>query len=118
MLPFGLCNALNTFQREVLAIFVDLKFVEIYMDDFSVLGDPFQEALKNLEKVLLHCQESHLALSDKKCRLMCKAGVVLHHLISSKGIQVDPTKIVLEPVFTSLRHRSFLYWISFFRCLI
>ena len=86
MLPFGLCNAPTTFQREVLAIFVDLEFVEIYMDDFSVFGDSFQEALENLEKVLLRCQEAHLALSNKKCRLMCKAGVILGHLISSKGI--------------------------------
>ena len=64
-----------------------------YMDDFSVFGDSFQEALKNLEKVLLRCQESHLALSDKKCGLICKARGVLGHLISDKGIQVDPTKI-------------------------
>ena len=93
MLPFGLCDALATFQRAVLAIFADLEFVEIYMDDFAVFGDSFQEALENLEKVLAHCQEAHLALCDKKCRLMCKAGVVLGHLISSKGIQVDPAKI-------------------------
>ena len=54
VLPFGLCNVPATFQRAVLAIFTDLEFVEIYMDDFSVFGDYFQEALKNLEKVLLH----------------------------------------------------------------
>ena len=86
VLPFGLCNALATYQRAVMAIFVDLECVEIYMDDFYVFGDSFQEALKNLEKVLLHYQEDNIALSDKKCRLMCKAGVVLGHLISKKGI--------------------------------
>ena len=86
MLPFGLCNALATFQRAVLAIFADLEFVEIYMDEFSVFRDSFQKALKNMEKVILRCQEAHLTLSDKKCRLMCKAGVVLGHLISDKGI--------------------------------
>ena len=80
VLPFGLCNAPNTFQREVLAIFFYLEFVKIYMDDFSVFGNSFQEALENLEKVLLCCQDAHLALSDKKCRLMCKARVVLGHL--------------------------------------
>ena len=89
VLPYGLCNAPATFQRAVLAIFADLEFVEIYMDDFSMFGDSFQEALENLEKVLLRCQEAHFALSDKKCRLMCKAGIVLGHLISGKGIQVD-----------------------------
>ena len=51
-----------------------------------MFGDSFQEALKNLEKVLLCCQEAHLALSDKKCRLMCKSEVVLGHFISDKGI--------------------------------
>ncbi len=86
MLPFGLCNAPDTFQRAVLAIFADLEFVEIYMDDFSMFGDSFEEYLENLEKVLLHFQEAHLTLSDKKCRLMCKVGLVLGHLISSKGI--------------------------------
>lgn len=86
MLPFGLCNAPATFQRAVLAIFADLEFVEIYMDDFFVFGDSFQEALKNLEKVLLCCQVAYLTLSDKKCILMCKVGVVVGHLISGKGI--------------------------------
>ena len=63
VLPFSLCNALATFQSAVLAIFADLEFVEIYMDDFFVFGDSFQEALKNLEKVLLHCQEAHISLT-------------------------------------------------------
>ena len=43
--------------------------------------------------MLLHYQEAHLALSEKKCILMCNSGVDLGHLISNKGIQVDPTKI-------------------------
>lgn len=77
----------------VMAIFVDLKCVNIYMDDFLVFANSFQEALKNLEKVLLRFQEAQLALSDKKCRLMCTTGVVLGILVSDKGIQVDPTKI-------------------------
>jgi len=93
VLPFGLFNSLATFQRPSLAIFANLEFVEIYMDDFSVFGDSFQEALENLEKVLLHCHEAHLALSENKCRLMCKVGIVLGHLISTKDIQVDPAKI-------------------------
>ena len=63
------------------------------MDDFSVFGNSFDEALKNLEKVILCCQEAHIDLSDKKCRLMCQVGAVLGHLVSDKGIQVDPAKI-------------------------
>ena len=69
-----------------MAIFADLEFVEIYMNDFFVFGDSFQESLENLEKEILHCEEAHLVLSENKCRLMCIAGVVLGHLISGKGI--------------------------------
>ncbi len=68
VLPFGLCNAPATFQRAVLGIFADLihDCVEVYMDDFMVYGDTFEEALNNLEKVLIRCQETNLSLSHEK----------------------------------------------------
>jgi hypothetical protein len=68
VLPFRLCNAPTTFQRVVLAIFSDLTndCVEVYMDDFTVHGQDFQEALTNLEKVLIRCKETNLSLSNEK----------------------------------------------------
>ena len=67
VLPFGLCNAPTIFQREVLFIFVDLihECVEVYMDDFSMYGNEFDEYLHNLEKVLIRCIESNLSLSNE-----------------------------------------------------
>jgi hypothetical protein len=66
--PFGLCNSPATFQRVVLGVFADLihDCVEVYMDDFTVYGNTFEEALSNLEKVLIRCQESNLSLSHEK----------------------------------------------------
>ena len=48
VLPFGLCNAPTTFQRAVLAIFSDLihDCVEVYMDDFTMYGNEFDESYK------------------------------------------------------------------------
>jgi hypothetical protein len=68
VLPFGLCNAPTTFQRVVLAIFSDLTndCVEVYMDDFTVHGEDFQQALTSLEKVLIRCKETNLSLSNEK----------------------------------------------------
>ena len=39
-MPFGLCNALGTFQRCMMAIFSDMveKTIEVFMDDFSPLA--------------------------------------------------------------------------------
>ena len=46
-MPFGLCNAPATFQRCMLAIFSDMveKYLEVFMDDFSVFGSSFDETL-------------------------------------------------------------------------
>ena len=95
VLPFSLCNAPATFQREVLEIFSDQTHdcVKIYMDDFTIYGNTFGEALENLEKLLIRCLEANLALSHKKCKMMLIEGIVLGHHISSTGIKVDPTKI-------------------------
>ena len=56
-MPFGLCNALATFQRCMNALFSDYisDFLEIFIDDFFVFGISFYECLTNLEKVLKIC---------------------------------------------------------------
>ncbi|GJS81969.1 hypothetical protein Tco_0748510 [Tanacetum coccineum] len=53
-MPFGLCNALATFQRCMLAIFYDMieESVEVFMDDFSVFGNSFDNCLNNLNRML------------------------------------------------------------------
>jgi hypothetical protein len=54
-MPFGLCNALVTFQRYMISIFSDMieRFMEIFMDDFSVFSSSFQECLHHLALVLV-----------------------------------------------------------------
>jgi len=63
-----LCNAPATFQRVVLGNFSNLirDCVEVYMDDFMVYGNYFEEDLKNLETFLLRCKEENLSLSHEK----------------------------------------------------
>nr|GEX24491.1 reverse transcriptase domain-containing protein [Tanacetum cinerariifolium] len=53
-MPFGLCNAPGTFQRCMLAIFHDMveKTMEVFMDDFSVFGNSFENCLSHLDKML------------------------------------------------------------------
>nr|GEY05841.1 reverse transcriptase domain-containing protein [Tanacetum cinerariifolium] len=53
-MPFGLCNALGTFQRCMMAIFHDMikKTMEVFMDDFSVFGNFFKTCLSHLDKML------------------------------------------------------------------
>jgi hypothetical protein len=64
-MPFGLCNAPATFQRYMISIFSDMveRFIEIFMDDFSVFGLSFQECLHRLTLVLVRCKEKNLVLN-------------------------------------------------------
>jgi hypothetical protein len=67
--------------------------MEIYMDKFNVIGDSFDEALINLEKVFRKCRETNLSLSNKKYFMIMFGGIVLGYHVSAIGIKVDPTKI-------------------------
>ena len=69
--------------------------MEVYMDDITVYGGDFQECLTNLEAILQRCIEKNLVLNWEKCHFMVNQGIVLGHVISSKGIEVDKAKIEL-----------------------
>jgi hypothetical protein len=79
MMPFGLCNAPATFQKCMLNIFSDMveRFLEIFMDDFSVFGDSFDDCLTNIEKVLSKYEEKNLVLNWEKCYFMVTNDIVL-----------------------------------------
>jgi hypothetical protein len=64
-MPFRLYNAQATFQRCMLSIFSDMveRFLENFLDDFSVFGYSFDDCLTNLEKVLSRCEENNLVLN-------------------------------------------------------
>nr|XP_009595482.2 uncharacterized protein LOC104091772 [Nicotiana tomentosiformis] len=78
-MPFGLCNAPATFQRCMMSIFSDMVeyFLEVFMDDFSVVGDSFEHCLDNLRQVLKRCEEANLVLNWEKCHFMVDEGIVL-----------------------------------------
>ncbi|CAN6679072.1 unnamed protein product [Malus baccata var. baccata] len=123
-MPFGLCNAPATFQRCMVSIFSDFieKIIEVFMDDFSVFGDSFDGCLENLTLILKRCMETNLVLNWEKCHFMVKQGIVLGHIISENGIEVDKSKTDLVrhlPSPTSVREvRSFLGHAGFYRRFI
>jgi len=123
-MPFGLCSAPATFQRCMMSIFSEYvdKIIEVFMDDFSVYGDSFESCLANLAIILDRCIETNLVLNSEKCHFMVTQGIVLGHIVSAKGIEVDKAKIdVIQnlPYPSSVKSiRSFLGHAGFCRRFI
>nr|GEW12252.1 reverse transcriptase domain-containing protein [Tanacetum cinerariifolium] len=123
-MPLGLCNAPGTFQRCMMAIFLDMieKTIEVFMDDFSVFGNLFLSCLIHLEKMLMRYEDTSLCLNWETSHFMVKEGIVLGHKVSKKGIEVDKAKV---DVISKLPHpttvkgiRSFLGHAGFYRRFI
>ena len=123
-MPFRLCNAPGTFQRCMMAILSDMveRTIEVFMDDFSVVGLSFDDCLENLRVVLRICEETNLVLNWEKCHFMVREGIVLGHKISARGIEVDIAKVEviekLPPPISVKGIRSFLGHVGFYRRFI
>jgi len=94
-MPFSLYNALATFQCCMLSLFSDMvdQFLEIFMDDFFIYGDSFDQYLHHLELVLQRCAEKNLTLNWEKCHFMVRHEIILDHEISKNGIEVKKAMI-------------------------
>ncbi|CAN6583817.1 unnamed protein product [Malus baccata var. baccata] len=97
-----------------------LPFIDQMLE--SVFGDSFDGCLENLTKILKRCVETNLVLNWEKCHFMVRQGIVLGHIVSERGIEVDKSKIDLIrylPSPTSVREiRSFLGHAGFYRRFI
>ncbi|XP_009776087.2 uncharacterized mitochondrial protein AtMg00860-like [Nicotiana sylvestris] len=89
------------------------------MDNFSMVGNSFDDCLANLDKLLASYEETNLVLNWEKCHFMVGEGIILGHKISNNGIEVDKAKIEviskLSPPTSVKGMRSFLghagfYW--------
>nr|GFA58765.1 putative nucleotidyltransferase, ribonuclease H [Tanacetum cinerariifolium] len=69
------------------------KTMEVFMDDFLVFGNSFENCLSCLDKMLQRCEDTNLSLIWEKSHFMVKEGIVLGHKISKNGIEVDRAKV-------------------------
>nr|GFA88976.1 reverse transcriptase domain-containing protein [Tanacetum cinerariifolium] len=79
----------------MLAIFYDMveNMMKVFMDDFLVFGNSFENYLSRLDKMLQRCEDTNLSLNWEKSHFMVKEGIVLGHMISKNGIGVDKAKV-------------------------
>ena len=107
-----------------MAIFSDFigESIEVFMDDFSVFGWSFDACLEHLTQILDGCVKKRLVISWEKSHFMVREDIVLGHLVSSKGLEVNKAKVEVIQNLTLpkliRKLRSFLGHVGFYRRFI
>ena len=123
-MPFGLCNAPATFERlmELVLSGLNWKACLIYLDDVIVFGKDFDSALFNLEAVWTRMRQANLRLKPSKCALFRSRVPFLGHVVTRKGVEVDPAKTEAVDKWPEPENvkdvRSFLGLASYYRRFI
>eukprot|EP00833_Pecoramyces_ruminatium_P018235 jgi/Orpsp1_1/1192267/evm.model.d7180000091854.1 len=124
VMPFGLCNAPATFQREMNRIFFDLigDCVFVYIDDLVVYSPSMEQHIKDLEKVFYILHNNGLKINLEKCHFFKEEVELLGHKLSTRGISPIDAKvnIIIKwlPPKNIKQLRSFLGAISYYRKFI
>ena len=106
VMPFGLKNAVVTYQRLMNKMFVHQigRNVQVYVDDMLVKSQCEDDHLDDLRETLDTLRSYNMKLNLNKCAFGVMAGKFLGFMVSQRGIKVNPEKIQaiveLEPLRT------------------
>jgi len=124
VLPFGLINSVAEFQKildQVLGPEI-LRFAAVYVDDIQITSTSFQEHMQHLELIFKKLAEHNITINRNKSQFLKKQVIFLGHIISERGISMDPDKIQtirnFQPPKTRKQVQSFLGFINFYRKFI
>lgn len=95
VLPFGLTNAVATFQRSMdqLVERENLKDTFVYVDNITVCGMTQKEHDDNLRAFLSAAKRANLTFNEKKCVYNTLVVTMLGYRISHGQIQPDPERL-------------------------
>ncbi|WVZ49208.1 hypothetical protein U9M48_000585 [Paspalum notatum var. saurae] len=124
VMSFGLTNAPAFFMYMMNSVFMNEldKFVVVFIDDILIYSKSEEEHKEHLRIVLNRLREHKLYAKFSKCAFWLKEVSFLGHILSEKGVAVDPSKVkdVLnwkQPK-TVTEIRSFLGLVGYYRRFI
>jgi len=94
-MPFGLCNAPQTFQRFIDEVLRGLSFAYAYLDDVLVASRSEDEHLVHLRTVFERFNEYGVTINSSKCLFGQESLPFLGHEVSSAGVRPLPEKVAV-----------------------
>jgi hypothetical protein len=122
--PFGLTNAPAYIMYLMNKIFMEYldKFVVVFIDDILIFSKNEEEHDKHLRMVLQKLRENQLYAKLNKCEFWLTEVSFLGHIISARGMFVDPIKVKDVLSWNTLQNisevRSFLGLAGYYRRFI
>ena len=89
VLPFGLKNAPQIFQRKMDNIFREYDFIHVYVDDMLISSKTKEQHLKHLDTFIDLCKTHGIGLSKKK-------SIIGEQKIEFLGLMIDSDEIELQ----------------------
>jgi hypothetical protein len=124
VMPFGLTNAPAFFMNLMNKIFMEEldKFIVVFIDDILVYSKNREEHEHHLRVVLGRLRAHQLYAKLSKCEFWLEKIAFLGHILTTKGIEVDPSKVEAvskwkQPTSIS-KIRSFLGMAGYYRRFI
>jgi hypothetical protein len=95
MMSFGLTNAPTYFMYLMNKVFMEYlyKFVVVFINDILIFSMTEEEHEKHLTMVLEKLRSNQLYAKFSKCEFWLTEVAFLGHVISARGVPVDPRKV-------------------------
>ena len=102
----GLRNIGSTFTRMTAKVFKEDKAISAYVDDIVVQSKLKQNHIKDLERAFANLRNAGLKLNPEKCIFGVSKGKLLGCLVSARGIEANPEKMMQSSIWSLRLHGS------------